>query len=193
RFHHQALSPKQDSAIFSLIRGGLRVITGLISKRRQEAVRFHTPVATVGIRGTAFDLRCDGLCAGLGRDMGEVGRGLYTWVRSGAVSLNRQSRELMVASAGQAALIDANSGRAIRLPQVPAFMRNDPTPLPDGFSGLGGSLVGGTPSAAGSRAVSDRVLIGGKAKQTTAVGSAANASVGSGASSSTAVGTIGAD
>ena len=36
----------------SLLRGGLRALSGDIGKENQEAVSFHTPVATLGIRGT---------------------------------------------------------------------------------------------------------------------------------------------
>ena len=38
----------------SLLRGGLRALTGLIGDQNQNAVSFNTPVATIGIRGTEF-------------------------------------------------------------------------------------------------------------------------------------------
>lgn len=38
----------------SLLKGGLRALTGTIGKENREAVSFHTPVATLGIRGTEF-------------------------------------------------------------------------------------------------------------------------------------------
>ena len=38
----------------SLLKGGLRALTGEIGKENREAVSFHTPVATLGIRGTEF-------------------------------------------------------------------------------------------------------------------------------------------
>ena len=50
-----------ENAFFSLIRGGLRAVTGFISKARQDAFRINTSVATIGIRGTEFDAR---LCQG---------------------------------------------------------------------------------------------------------------------------------
>ena len=51
-----------DSAIFRLVRGGLRAVTGLIGKRRPHKVRYRTEVATIGIRGTAFDMFCQQSC-----------------------------------------------------------------------------------------------------------------------------------
>ena len=40
--------------------GGLRAVTGLISKAGPDRVRLVTPTATVGIRGTEFDARLCG-------------------------------------------------------------------------------------------------------------------------------------
>lgn len=53
--------PQQESMVLSLIRGGLRAITGFVSKRARNAFRINTTVATIGIRGTEFDARlCEG-------------------------------------------------------------------------------------------------------------------------------------
>lgn len=47
--------PAKDSAAFSLFKGALRTITGLVGKRgNQDAYRMATPTATIGIRGTQF-------------------------------------------------------------------------------------------------------------------------------------------
>lgn len=45
-----------SAAVFSLLRGGLRTITGLIGKTQRGNYRVRTPVATVGIRGTHYNL-----------------------------------------------------------------------------------------------------------------------------------------
>jgi hypothetical protein len=42
-----------DLAI-SFLKGTMRVVTGLIGKHAPENVRFNTPTATIGIRGTEF-------------------------------------------------------------------------------------------------------------------------------------------
>lgn len=50
--------PQSDKAVFDLIKGGLRSVTGLIGKRGDpDAYRVKTKVATVGIRGTDFSAR----------------------------------------------------------------------------------------------------------------------------------------
>ena len=46
--------PDEDSANFSLVKGGLRSVTGLLGKRNKEKFELKTPSATIGIRGTTF-------------------------------------------------------------------------------------------------------------------------------------------
>jgi hypothetical protein len=53
-FAYDADKPEGDSAAFSLIKGGLRSITGLLGKRNKEKFSLKTPTATIGIRGTTF-------------------------------------------------------------------------------------------------------------------------------------------
>jgi hypothetical protein len=46
-----------NSMVMQLFSGGLRAITGLISKGSPDAARLQTKTATIGIRGTDFDAR----------------------------------------------------------------------------------------------------------------------------------------
>ena len=46
--------PEADNASYSLVKGGLRSITGLMGKRNKEKFSLRTPTATIGIRGTTF-------------------------------------------------------------------------------------------------------------------------------------------
>lgn len=46
--------PEADKASYSLVKGGLRSITGLMGKRNKEKFSLKTPNATIGIRGTIF-------------------------------------------------------------------------------------------------------------------------------------------
>lgn len=45
-----------STAAYRLLQGGIRTLTGLIGKTRRERYIMGTPLATVGIRGTAFTL-----------------------------------------------------------------------------------------------------------------------------------------
>ncbi|HSY27000.1 MAG TPA: FecR family protein [Burkholderiaceae bacterium] len=53
-FTYEATKPEGDNAFFTLIKGGLRSITGLLGKRNHERFGLNTPTATIGIRGTTF-------------------------------------------------------------------------------------------------------------------------------------------
>lgn len=54
-----------NNMLLSLFAGGLRAITGLISKNAPESAKLRTKTATIGIRGTDFDARLcqQGECA----------------------------------------------------------------------------------------------------------------------------------
>lgn len=52
-----------ESAVFSLIKGGVRAITGLVGRRAKTDYRMDTVVATIGIRGTEFQaILCSSSC-----------------------------------------------------------------------------------------------------------------------------------
>ncbi len=61
-FRVDNFKPERGSgqALFKLLKGGFRVLTGFISKSSDGIFRVDTPVATIGVRGTEFDAR---LCA----------------------------------------------------------------------------------------------------------------------------------
>ncbi|TFZ03338.1 FecR family protein [Ramlibacter rhizophilus] len=50
----------QEAAWLKLLKGGVRVVTGLVGKRNPAGVELRTPTATIGIRGTSFDARLCG-------------------------------------------------------------------------------------------------------------------------------------
>lgn len=54
KFNFEAGKAADDSASFTLIKGGLRSLTGLLGKRNKERFSMKTPAATIGIRGTTF-------------------------------------------------------------------------------------------------------------------------------------------
>ena len=55
------------SLLMNLFKGGLRMLSGLISKNNPDGVKITAAGATIGIRGTEFDARiCDNDCQGGG-------------------------------------------------------------------------------------------------------------------------------
>lgn len=66
QYSYDEKEPAKDNIIFGLLKGGLRSVSGLISKRNREKIQFTTATATVGIRGTHFGmLLCSADCAGI--------------------------------------------------------------------------------------------------------------------------------
>ena len=57
-FHFDSTT-RDGGILISLVRGSLRMITGLIGKTQPDAVRVETPTATIGIRGTDFIVQAD--------------------------------------------------------------------------------------------------------------------------------------
>jgi hypothetical protein len=56
-FAYDEKKPDADNASFTLVKGGLRSITGLLGKRNKEKFALKTPTATIGIRGTTFTVQ----------------------------------------------------------------------------------------------------------------------------------------
>jgi hypothetical protein len=53
-----------DGMLMSLLKGGMRAVTGALGKRNPQSVRVQAGSATIGIRGTSFDARlCGEDCA----------------------------------------------------------------------------------------------------------------------------------
>lgn len=49
-------SATQNKTSYDLVKGGMRLLTGIIATENKEDFSVNTPVATIGIRGTGFDL-----------------------------------------------------------------------------------------------------------------------------------------
>src|SRR5687768_13710183 len=47
----------KDGVVMSLLKGGMRTITGLIGRTNRQNYKFRTAVATIGIRGTEYAVR----------------------------------------------------------------------------------------------------------------------------------------
>lgn len=64
QFEFKSFKPEQGKAVFQLLRGGLRTITGKIGKANPDNYEFQTVLATIGIRGTVYEVyMCDRCCA----------------------------------------------------------------------------------------------------------------------------------
>jgi hypothetical protein len=130
-------APENANAVFSLVRGGLRFVSGLITSRNRDAVRVATPMVTIGIRGTEFTA--------------ELTNPLFVGVQVGAVGLTNAGGTLVV-SAGQFASVAtaAQAGTLIPATQLPAGVLQFPkvalppaNPVAVSSTATGGSIGGG--------------------------------------------------
>lgn len=116
--------PKEDNAVFSLLKGGIRAVSGLISKRGDEdAYKMTTATTTIGIRGTTFDV--DDCKTGICKKEGAGGdavheAGVYVSVRDGEVFVANSAGSLSI-SAGQFGFIAANNILPKLLPGDPGL------------------------------------------------------------------------
>lgn len=115
--------PADDSFVFSMLKGGLRTVTGLIGKRgNRDAYSAKTPTATIGIRGTQYDMR---VCQA---DCGALADGTYLSVRFGAIQAFNAQGTLGVA-AGQVVFVPPQRPPVL-LPRDPGIGFTPPPVIP---------------------------------------------------------------
>ncbi|NNE62951.1 MAG: hypothetical protein HKN34_02600 [Gammaproteobacteria bacterium] len=111
--------PSENSSVLEFLRGGLRMISGAIGSLNRAAFEVRTPLVTIGIRGTGFDVLCRTGCANSQNSVAEpveksfIGRlfnlllkpavaqnnnagGLFTRVWSGSIDMLANGQSLIV-------------------------------------------------------------------------------------------------
>lgn len=127
-FAYNSDSPAEGTMVFNLLRGGMRMFTGLVGKARPQSVRMTTATATVGIRGTGVDIYSDpDGCAAAG---GAPGCTLVTTWEGESVLNPGAANELSI-PVGVFVVQDGPNGAPRQLPVPPPIMLNVPTPRPD--------------------------------------------------------------
>jgi hypothetical protein len=117
-------SQQPENAFFKLIKGGLRAVDGLIGKTEPQNYAVETPVATIGVRGTAFDVRyCGDDCADETDSSGKPENGLYTSVTEGSVGIKNDSGET-VTKAGQSGFVKSRKEKMQALAAPPKALRH---------------------------------------------------------------------
>src|SRR3954452_19585193 len=76
-YNYNGKNNESERGFFSLIKGGLRTITGLVGRTSRRSYQVRVPVATIGIRGTEYTLLFDG------EALGSVGEGEIAVCNSG--------------------------------------------------------------------------------------------------------------
>ena len=109
--------PSKDKTTSELVNGGLRRLTGLCGKRgNPDADKLITATATVGIRGTVYDvIHCDG-----GSGCEKLEKGTYFRVKDGEISVKNDAGEISI-SKGQFAQVTSPTSKPVSLPKDPGF------------------------------------------------------------------------
>ncbi len=124
------------NAVMRFLRGTLRTITGTIGKEGTDTYQMHTPVATIGVRGTQYALQlCDANCARAGRPAGLYGR-----VDAGAISVTNEAASAVMSRGDyfHVAAPDAAPSRLVRPPDgiLDGGTGDDAVPGPGGTGSL---------------------------------------------------------
>lgn len=152
-YSFEQAAPAKDSMSYSLLKGGLRAVTGLIGKRGSaDAYKAKATEATIGIRGTKFGMlsckrepgqilseevlrlcSCSGLAV-TGRNSQSDG-GLYVDVTEGAIALTNNSGTIVLEAGESVCIADENTPpqKLVGLPGLDGA-------LPDDISSLSQSL-----------------------------------------------------
>ena len=93
----------QDNILVKLFKGGFRTVTGVIGKKNPQKVRFNTPTATIGIRGTDFEV------AVLEEHKKDAEAGTYNKVFEGGTYLENNQGNRVEVGPNQAAFAPANA------------------------------------------------------------------------------------
>ncbi|MDX8386213.1 MAG: FecR family protein [Gallionella sp.] len=107
-FEYQSESKSEPKSFFSLLRGGLRAITGAIGRIKRNNYKVVTATATIGIRGTGYTAEIrDG--------------GLFVSVGEGAISLTNNAGQYVVSTGNAAFVANMNTAPAktTQRPRIP--------------------------------------------------------------------------
>ncbi len=131
KFAYDKATPQEDSAVFRLLKGGLRTITGAVGKRKVDSYQFNTVVATIGIRGTHYGvLLCVQDCSNYRDSSGNVPKdGLHVDVQEGLIEV-RNAGGTIDLPAGQFGYVANNQTGMINVPKGDGVTENVP-----GFGG----------------------------------------------------------
>lgn len=122
KFSFNDADPGNDNAFFSLLKGGMRAVSGVIGKRSRDKVGYSTAVATIGIRGTNLGaLFCNSDCGGIPSASGtSPANGLHVDVSSGAIVLTNPAGSQQF-SAGQFGYVAHPNSPPILVPPGQGF------------------------------------------------------------------------
>ncbi|MEO7725686.1 MAG: FecR domain-containing protein, partial [Burkholderiales bacterium] len=153
-FRYSGKADGQESAVFRLVKGSFRTITGLIGRVDHRRYSVGTAVATIGIRGTMYSLAiCNADCTN--DDGTRAPDGLYGAVTGPSMGSNKISVQNQ---AGESILNQGQFFRVATIDSPPVFLLQPPSFLSNRLPGkptamaAGGGQTGTSGIGADSRA-----------------------------------------
>ncbi|MDZ7750207.1 MAG: FecR domain-containing protein [Gammaproteobacteria bacterium] len=133
QYQYREQEPEKSSLLFRFVRGGLRVLTGLVARDNRERFRVATPVATIGIRGTGFDGICKGKCftsEGEPAGQSDTEDGMFFDVWEGGIVLDQNGKKSEVKE-GETFFAKSVFTPPIQVPGLPKDLQQKQGPRPD--------------------------------------------------------------
>ena len=128
QFVYDVKNPNEGKFLVSLVRGTLRALTGLIGKANPQNVRFTTPTATIGVRGSGSDISYHDSCQGEPASC-VTGLSVYVWL--GSFIVDAQGRTAIeVLLSGEGLHISGAELRRFTDAPDPRIPRPDAVPTP---------------------------------------------------------------
>ncbi|HSY27619.1 MAG TPA: FecR family protein, partial [Burkholderiaceae bacterium] len=126
----QGAQDGSENALLSLLKGGLRTITGLIGQQNKEKLKLRTPTAVIGIRGTDHEpiVLVEPTPGTPTANPLTNPPGTYDKVNVGATSLTTDAGTAVIGP-NQVGYAASLTQAPVLLPKLPNFYRATPTPL----------------------------------------------------------------
>lgn len=111
-----------EKASLSLVKGGVRAVTGVIGRENRDNLKVDAVVATVGVRGTGFNIvYCQANCVNSDRSIAK--NGLYANVFEGKVVVANDVKN-GVYSQNEPIYVENKTSTIERLKEVPVFLKD---------------------------------------------------------------------
>lgn len=127
QYHYNAERVENSNIFFSLLKGGMRAVTGLIGERNKQAFKLSTPNATIGIRGTDFMLE---LQAEIESMLGQVTQGSVIMQTATSTGQFNAGQTAFVASPSATPVPTSVAQTAFLQTQTTPIPSNNPAPVP---------------------------------------------------------------
>ena len=146
-YKYDETRPEGDNVLISLLKGGMRSVTGLLGKRNREKVLVNAPNATIGIRGTHFGmLVCQNDCGGIPTPRGgPPPNGLHVDVLDGSVTMRNNAGQ-QVLNAGQFGYVRDSVTAPVQVPPQQGIQVTMPVAISRN-AGTGGTVGKGRQDA----------------------------------------------